>query len=59
MKAGTHRKKYKYIPPKERVSKKDQERIMCRELRKAMRKASPFYAWVEDNCERYYSDDEM
>lgn len=27
--------------------------MMRRELRKAMRKSSPFYAWVEDNCERY------
>lgn len=53
MKAGTHRKKYEYIPPEKRVGRKEQQRMMRRELRKAMRKASPFYAWVEDNCERY------
>ena len=45
MKAGTHRKKYEYIPPEKRVGKK--------ELRKAMRKASPFYAWVQDNYGEY------
>lgn len=58
MKAGTHRKKYEYIPPEKRVGKKEQQRIMRREIRKAMRKASPLYALVEDNCERYF-DDEM
>lgn len=58
MKAGTHRKKYEYIPPEKRVGKKEQERIIRRELHKAMRKVSPFCAWVEDNCERY-SDEEM
>lgn len=31
MKAGTHRKKYKYIPPEKRVGKKEQESIMRRE----------------------------
>lgn len=58
MKAGTHRKKYEYIPPEKRVGKKEQKRIMRREIRKAMRKASPLYAWVEDNCERYSDDEE-
>lgn len=57
MKAGTHRKKYKYIPPEKRVGKKEQERIMRRALRKAMRKTSPLYAWAEDNCEWYLDDD--
>lgn len=58
MKAGTRRKKYEYIPPEKRVGKKEQQRIMRRELHKAMRKASPFYAWIEDNCKGYL-DDEM
>lgn len=58
MKAGTHRKKYEYIPPEKRVGKKEQQRIMRSELRKAMRKASPLYACVEDNC-KVYLDDEV
>lgn len=53
MKAGTHRKKYEYIPHEKRVGKKEQQRIMCRELHKAMRKASPFFAWVQDNYGGY------
>ena len=57
MKAGTHRKKYEYIPPEKRVGKKEQQRIMRRELRNAMRKASPFYDWVEDNCEGYLDNE--
>lgn len=49
---------YKYVPP-EKEWAKAQQRIIRKELRKAIRKASPVYACVEDNCERYYSDDEM
>ena len=56
MKARTHRKKYEYIPPEKRVGKKEQQRIMRRELRKAMRKASPFYAWAQDNYCGYLYD---
>lgn len=57
MKAGTHRKKYEYIPPEQRIGKKEQERILRIELRKVMRKASPFYAWVKDNYGRYLDDE--
>ena len=54
MKAGTHRKKY--IPPEQRISKKEQQRIRDRKLHKAMRKASPFFAWVQDNYGGYLYD---
>lgn len=53
MKAGTHNRKYKYIPPEKRIGKKEQERIINRELHKAMRKSSPFFAWVQDNFGEY------
>lgn len=53
MKAGTHNRKYEYVPPEKRVDKKEQQRIKRRVLRKTMRKASPFCAWVEDNCGGY------
>lgn len=56
MKAGTHNRKYEYIPPEQRIGKKEQQRIKRRELHKAMRKASPFYAWVQDNCGGYLYD---
>lgn len=36
---------------------KEQERILRIELCKVMRKASPFYAWVEDNYGRYLDDE--
>ena len=54
MKAGTHRKKY--IPPEQRIGKKEQQRIKHRELHKAMRKVSPFFAWVQDNYGGYLYD---
>lgn len=57
MKAGTHRKKYKYIPPEQRVGKKEQQRVVRRELHKIMRKTNPFFAWVQDNYGGY--SDEM
>lgn len=53
MKAGTHNRKYEYIPPEQRVGKKERQRIKRRELHKAMRKVSPFFAWVQDNCGEY------
>lgn len=53
MKAGTHNRKYKYILPEQRISKKELQRIKCRELHKTMRKVSPFFAWVQDNCGGY------
>lgn len=56
MKAGTHRKKYEYIPPEKRVGKKEQQRIMRRELHKTMRKVSPFCAWVQDNYGWYLDE---
>lgn len=56
MKAGTHNRKYEYIPLEQRIGKKEQQRIKRRELNKAMRKVSPFFAWVQDNCGGYLSD---
>ena len=56
MKAGTHRKKYEYIPPEKRVGKKEQQRIMRSELHKTMRKVSPFCAWVQDNYGWYLDE---
>lgn len=55
MKAGTHRKKY--IPPEQRIGKKEQQRIKRRELHKTMRKVSPFFAWVQDNYGGYLDDE--
>lgn len=56
MKAGTHNRKYEYIPPEQRIGEKEQQRIKRRELNKTMRKVSPFFAWVQDNCGGYLSD---
>lgn len=56
MKAGTHNRKYEYIPPEQRIGKKEQQRIKHRKLRKTMRKVSPFFAWVQDNYGGYLSD---
>ena len=56
MKAGTHNRKYEYISPEQRIGKKEQQRIKRRELHKTMRKVSPFFAWVQDNCGGYLSD---
>lgn len=46
----------KYVPP-EKEWAKAQQRIIRKELRKAIRKASPVYACVEDNYERYFDDE--
>lgn len=56
MKAGTHNRKYEYISPEQRIGKKEQQRIKRRELHKVMRKVSPFFAWVQDNCGGYLYD---
>lgn len=56
MKAGTDNRKYEYIPPEQRIGKKEQQRIKRRELNKTMRKVSPFFARVQDNCGGYLSD---
>ena len=56
MKAGTHNKKYEYISPEQRIGKKEQQRIKRRALHKAMRKVSPFFAWVQDNFAEGYLD---
>lgn len=53
MKAGTQNRKYKYVLPEQRISKKEQQKIQRKALHKAMRKVSPFYAWVEDNYGGY------
>lgn len=53
MKAGTQNRKYKYVPPEQRISKKEQQKIQRKAFHKAIRKVSPFCAWVEDNCGRY------
>lgn len=36
MKAGTHNRKYEYIPPEQRIGKKEQQRRKRRELNKRM-----------------------
>lgn len=56
MKAGTHNRRYEYIPPEQRIGKKEQQRIKRMELHKAMRKVSSFFAWVQDNCGGYLYD---
>lgn len=56
MKAGTHNRRYEYIPSEQRIGKKEQQRIKRMELHKAMRKVSPFFAWVQDNCGGYLYD---
>ena len=56
MKAGTHNRKYEYISPEQRIGKKEQQRIKRRTLNKAMRKVSPFYAWVQDNFGGYLDE---
>lgn len=53
MKAGTHNRKYEYIPPEQKISKKEQQRIKNRKLNKVMRKVNPFFAWVQDNYGEY------
>lgn len=53
MKAGTQNRKYKYIPPEDRIGKKAIQRIKRNTLHKAIRSVSPFYAFVEDEFGKY------
>lgn len=57
MKAGTHNRRYEYIPPEQRIGKKELQRIKRRKLHRIMRKVNPFFAWIQDNYGGYLDEE--